>query len=366
MKIFYRVMSCLLIGLLFTVSTTNEVKACDRTQYVLDSATFDGTNYTIYTTFCVGGGIIGSTRGADNWTGTFAFAIYGSPTLTMSAYTPPSMTSDTTGCFQPSTTFTGSFGANVGVAYINTGSCFYTCVSSTALCGRPHSDCNQFVITLNEIPDSIRLYGMEGTGNPVAGCYPNPDMLIDFTTLPVVWASLDAQMKEEVVEVSWATAQEVNNDHFRVLRSGNSANWVEIGQVEAAANAENGMSYSFIDESPLQGTNQYKIVQVDDDGRTSESEVVSVTYVLDVELDWREIGPNPTADLLNLSFVTDMEFPMDLQVYNLKGEKVLEQAFTTQYGLNKMTLDLTAMSNGVYILQLKGSYGSLNKKIIKI
>lgn len=191
MKIFYRALSCLLIGLTFMVVSSNSTKACDRTQYVLDSVSFDGTNYTIYTTFCVGGGIIGSTRGADNWTGTFAFAVYGPLTMTFGGYSPNTLTSDTTMCTNNSTTFSGSFGANFGVAYISPG-CFYTCVSSTALCGRPHSDCSQFVITVSEVPDSIRLYGMEGTGNPIAGCYPNPDMLIDFTTLPVVWSSFDA------------------------------------------------------------------------------------------------------------------------------------------------------------------------------
>ncbi len=365
MNIFYRVTACLLIGMFMSIITTNSAKACDRTQYVLDSATFDGTNFTLYTTFCVGGGIIGSTRGADNWTGTFAFAVYGSPTMSFIGYTPPAMTSDTTACTNPSTTFSGSFGANFGVAYISQG-CFYTCVSSTAACGRPHSDCTQFVITVSEIPDSIRLYGMEGTGNPVAGCYPNPDMLIDFTTLPVVWESFDAQKVDETISVNWSTAQEVNNDHFRVMRSGNTGDWVEIGTVEAIENAESGHSYNFVDETPLQGTNRYKVIQVDLDGRSSETEVASVTFVLDVELAWREVGPNPTSDYLNFSFITDMEFPMNLEIFNLKGEKVVEQGFTTEYGLNKMTLDLSSVSEGIYILRLKGTHGSLNKKIIKI
>lgn len=365
MKIFYRILTCLVIGFTFMVVTSNSTKACDRTQYVLDSMTFDGTNYTIYSTFCVGGGIIGSTRGADNWTGTFAFGVYGAPSMTFGGFFPPSMTSDTTACTNNATTFSGSFGANFGVAYLSPG-CFYTCVSSTALCGRPHSDCTQFQITVSEVPDSIRLFGMEGTGNPIAGCYPNPDMLIDFTTLPVVWSSFDAQEKNDVVEVNWSTVQEINNDYFRVMRAGDNGNWDEIGQIEASNNSEQGMSYTFIDENPLQGLNQYKIVQVDIDGRTSETEIVSLTFVMDVDLEWRQVGPVPTVDYLDLSFVSNMEFPMNLQLFNLKGEKVLGQDIIAKYGLNKMTLDLTVISEGVYFLRLKGARGSLNKKIVKI
>lgn len=365
MKIFYRLITCLTIGLTFLVLSSNSAQACDRSQYQLDSATFDGTNYTLYTTFCVGGGVVGSTRGADNWTGTIAFGVFGAPTMTFIGFTPASLTSDTTMCTNPSTTFSGSFGANFGVAYISPG-CFYTCVSSTALCGRPHSDCNQIVLTVSEIPDSIRLFGLEGTGNPVAGCYPNPDLLIDFTTLPVVWASFDAQKKDETVEVNWSTGQEVNNDHFSVMRSGINGEWSEIAQIEAFGNSEQGKSYSYTDENPLQGVNQYKIVQVDIDGRSSETEIVSINFVLDVNLEWREIGPVPTTDFLNFSFVSDKEFPMSLQLFNPKGEKVLEKDLTAKYGLNKMTLDLTVISEGVYFLRIKGAQGNLNKKIIKI
>ena len=77
MKIFLRVFTCATIVFCILGTTAQQSHACDRTQYVLDSSTFDvstGT-YTIYTTFCVGGGIIGSTRGADNSTSTFAFAV---------------------------------------------------------------------------------------------------------------------------------------------------------------------------------------------------------------------------------------------------------------------------------------------------
>ncbi len=367
MKLFPRILSCLLLVFVVSGYSSNPLKACDRSLYVLDSVAFDGTNYTVYTTFCVGGGIVGSTQGADNFTSLFAFGMYGSPTMQMVSWSPTSYTSDTTACQSNGVTFSQVPGipSDTGVVFI-TNSCYYSCIFSTAQCGRPHSDCNQFIVTFNELPDSIRLYGLEGTGNPVAGCYPNPDMVIDFTILPVIWSSFDARKQDERVDLSWRTTHEFNNSHYRVMRTGGDGEWAQIGTVDAIGYSENAQSYSFTDDAPLPGTNHYKIIQVDNDGRSSETEVISLNFELETQLEWHLVGPVPTTHLLNISFVTNSTEPLTLQVLNIRGEQVLNRPANAEYGLNRTSLDLSALSAGVYYLSLTGSQGTLRKKIVKI
>lgn len=367
MKLFPRILSCLLLTLVISSYFSSPLKACDRSLYVLDSTTFDGTTYTVYTTFCIGGGIIGSTQGADNFTGLFAFGIYGSETMQMNSWGPTSFTSDTTNCQANGVTFSSvpNIPSDTGIVYFPN-SCFYACISSTAFCGNPHSDCNQLIITFNELPDSIRLYGPEGTGNPVAGCYPNPTMIIDFTILPVIWSSFDAHKQDEHVDISWATTHEYNNSHYRVMRSGSEGEWTEIGMVGAVGYSESAQSYSFVDENPQQGVNQYKVIQVDNDGRSSETETVSLNFELENQLEWRQIGPVPTHDVLNVSFITNSPQAMSLSLFNVKGEIVYDQSVSAEYGLNKKSIDLGSLSSGVYYLSLTGSQGTLRKKIVKI
>lgn len=349
------------VSLMFSFQGSN---ACDRTEINLDSLVFDGTNYTIYLEICGGGGIIGSTRGADNWTGTFAIPVYGNASMTMIGYGPLSVTSDTTNCTNSSTPFTGSFGANFGIAYISSG-CFYTCVSSTALCGRPHADCSQFNLTVSEIPDSIRVLGFEGTGNPVAGCYPNPDMLIDFTIMPVVWSHAYATIVEEHIEIQWGTHQEINNNFFQVMRANPIGGWTEIGRVQAKGQSEELKTYSFNDNSPFQGSNLYKIVQVDLDGQRSESEVVSVDFNTETSLEWKYCTPSPTRDQLSIAFLSGIEGPVHLQLINSSGAKVWDKSIAALSGSNELEVDMHSLPSGMYFIRLKGPQRTLYKKIIK-
>ena len=362
----FRAFAGVMLFVLAMSLTNQSAKACDRSSYVLDSLSFDGANFTVYTQFCIGGGLIGSTQGADNFTTTFAFALYGPTTMQMLSYSPTSLTSDTTGCLANSATFSGgvNINADTGIAYVP--ACFYTCINSTFSCGRPHADCDQLVVTLNELPDSIRLFGVEGSGNPIAGCFPEPDMVLDFTVLPVVWSSFGAVNNGEQIDLDWATVQEHNNDHFEVMRRGVDQNWEEIGQVEAVGLSDERQSYSYTDYSPLVGMNQYKIVQVDADGRTSQSETISVDYSPNSEFRWLGIGPNPAIDLLGASFFSPEDQALELSLFDINGNKVYAQSLQGQAGNNEMSIDLSPLASGTYFIKLAGRKGSLQKRIMKL
>ena len=354
------------LAIILCFSASNSVYGCDRSGYVLDSVVFDGTEYSIYTTFCIGGGVIGSTFGADNFTATFAFGLYGPASMQMTGYSPPFVISDTTNCLANSVTFSGGSGMNVdtGIAYIP--SCVFTCINSTFACGRPHSDCNQLRIDVTELPDSIRLFGIEGTGNPIAGCFPNPEMGIFFNTLPVIWRTFDVQQKDETVDITWSTSQENNNSHFRIMRIGATGVWEELSTVNAVGYSEDHTSYDFTDAQPLPGINRYKVVQVDNDGRSSETEPLSVNFELEADFAWRQVGPIPTHDQLDLAYIISKPAPLQLNIFNLNGEVVYTQAVDAQFGLNRMSLDLNTLANGAYFLSLSGPEGKLSKKIVKI
>lgn len=353
-----------LLSFVLLMFSFQDMNACDRSELNLDTLTFDGTNYTIHLEFCIGGGVVGSTRGADNWTGTFAFAVFGDSGMTMVGFSPPSFTSDTTNCTNDSVTFSGPFGANFGVAYISPG-CFYSCVSSTALCGRPHTDCSQFIITVSEVPDSIRVFGFEGTGNPVAGCYPNPDMLVDFTIMPVVWSHTHAIAMEDHIEIQWGTHQEINNNFFQVMRANPIGGWSEIGRVDAIGQSTDLETYSFNDNSPFQGPNLYKVVQVDLDGQRSESDVVTVDFNTATSLQWKYCVPSPAHDQLSISFLSGREGPVQFQLINSSGAKVWDKSVQAFSGSNELEIDMRSLPTGMYFLRLKGPRQTLYKKIIK-
>lgn len=159
------------------------VQACDRSDLTLDSLVQVGNEYDVYLTLCVGGGRLGANQGADNFTGDFALGFYScQDTVNFSNFT-PSITSDTTGV----TAVVSDVGPVAAAPFGTQGTLFFNssgqqlmCVQNSNQCGLPHTQCWQLVIRMDVVPDSIRVFGIEGTSNPAGGCT-GSDMVVDLS-----------------------------------------------------------------------------------------------------------------------------------------------------------------------------------------
>lgn len=96
--------------------------------------------------------------------------------------------------------------------------------------------------------------------------------------LPVVWLDVAAEPAVGGIELRWKTASEDNNDFFIVQRSSPGTPFVSIGKVKGGGTLSTVSAYSFHDHSPLPGRNYYRITQVDYDGTSRHSAVVSADF----------------------------------------------------------------------------------------
>lgn len=382
MKLLYRAFTCSLLAFIM-VSTYNPGKACDRSSFILDSLVFDGTNYNVFATLCLGGGTLGGVNGANQFTSTFAIAFYGSSGV-ISGFTPPTLSADSTGCtfngglfpVPPVTPLLGGTGdaATSYVAYQPaSGACnFLSCIGNSVDCGLPHTQCYPMSFVLTDIPDSLTAIGIEGQGNPANGCHQNfapgydDNITIDFTTLPVIWGGFMATAQEETVDLRWTTNNESNNDYFQVMRSADARNWEEIGQVDAVGDSQDPLNYDFTDENPMQGVNHYRIVQIDNNARFTETEVRTINFSAKFEMGWREVGPIPTRNKLSASFVVPESEILEIELFSIDGKKVMQESFDAESGRNTLNINLENFQEGIYFLRIKGSQGILERKLIKI
>ena len=165
------------------------IQACNNTSLTLDSVVVEGSNYRTYVTLCIGGGITGSMLGAGADTYDFAFGFYaGGTSINILNFTPTSAVGDSTGTVMPGQVLGFSaLGADDLVYYMFQGSGpGFMCVSSVNQCGQHHTQCDQYSFLTNVVPDSIRLFGAEGAGNPMGGCFPNTDMVVFPPMMPFV------------------------------------------------------------------------------------------------------------------------------------------------------------------------------------
>ena len=157
--------------------------------------------------------------------------------------------------------------------------------------------------------------------------------------LPIQWVLFEGRMGfNNVVLLNWQTALEINNDHFEIERSLDGVRFERIGNVKAT-NFSNGSKYEFEDKQYNEGTNYYRIKQVDFDGNASFSKIVSV---YNRTVNTVRIYPNPATDFINIELPKGCE---NLNIYNVYGVSVRSISVK---GQSNLLLNLTNLVNGIY------------------
>lgn len=171
-----------LLLIVFIAKDFTTVLACDRSDLTLDSLVQVGQEYDIYLTLSVGGGVLGQNLGAGGNTGDIGFTFYSCFDTVNISYFTPSITSDSTG----GTLVGGNVGPQPQAPFMSQGFIFYgwdgvtlfSCINSTSQCGGVHTQVNQLRFRTDVVPDSICVFGVEGSSNPLAGCFPGPEMTV--------------------------------------------------------------------------------------------------------------------------------------------------------------------------------------------
>ncbi len=91
---------------------------------------------------------------------------------------------------------------------------------------------------------------------------------------PVTFGSLRAIMEERTVRLNWKVFTEVNVHHYEVERSSNGVEFF----FNSKHAAQNAVSYTAYDISPLKGDNYYRIKAIDNDGRITYSNIVTLLW----------------------------------------------------------------------------------------
>lgn len=168
-----------------------------------------------------------------------------------------------------------------------------------------------------------------------------------YSILPVSFVSFTARKQEDAtVFLQWITSHEQQNHHFDVERSTNGIHFVSLGTVQASGNP-NGASYSFVDLSPVQGINYYRIKQVDNNGR---EQVYGVRLVNNSRVPGALVlYPNPVMKGFTVSLSAQPVKPLAYSIQNANGQ-VLQNGTITS---NNQWIAIPHLSPGVYVLKLE-------------
>ena len=88
--------------------------------------------------------------------------------------------------------------------------------------------------------------------------------------------------------------------------------------------------------------------------------ILNGIQTLDVEDACFIISPNPTSRFLTVSYAADFK-PTSLTIFDVSGKIVLQK---TDLSNALQTIDLQAIPEGIYLVQLKNTEGVVSRKII--
>ncbi|MFN3405969.1 MAG: PKD domain-containing protein, partial [Cytophagaceae bacterium] len=173
---------------------------------------------------------------------------------------------------------------------------------------------------------------------------------------PVELLTFNAQKSGSTALLKWSTAAEINNNHFLIQRSSDGLTFENIGKVKGEGDSKTIINYSFIDYHPENGRNFYRLVQVDHDGTSSNSEIVSLEFGLNSI----KVIPNPFNEFTSIHFNSDDEWLV--KVVDLSGKVCKEIIRETDQQTIKLGDDLQP---GFYLIHLISESETATFKVLR-
>jgi len=155
----------------------------------------------------------------------------------------------------------------------------------------------------------------------------------------------------------WITDTEINSAGFSIERSTDAENFTKIDWVEGAGDSQVPTDYTFRDMSPLTGTSYYRLGMEDIGGRVEYSDTESVQRNDGTGFSILSIGPNPSANIINVSLLNEELGPVEYLIYDTMGRRVRSGSRDLAVGINNFSIDAAMMGTGMYVFTaFKGDY----------
>jgi len=175
--------------------------------------------------------------------------------------------------------------------------------------------------------------------------------------LPIELTAFTAKYDDvnEVVQIDWNTATELNCNSFEIQRLNNSINEFEMIGTANCLNQQNNY-YQFFDSNYKQGENYYRLKQMDNDGSYTYSSIELVKINTEQKLHNKVWFSD---DLLHIQSVQ----PINIKLIALDGKIILERKFTE---IVSEQIYLSSFPKGIYIAQIITNNGNVESyKLIR-
>ena len=180
------------------------------------------------------------------------------------------------------------------------------------------------------------------------------------TALPLQLGDFTALLSGNNVLLNWNTLQEINTAFFTIQRSTDGLSFTTVGSIAAEGNTITGSNYSYTDYnaaglSTKTGKLFYRLQNIDKDGSSSYSNIVSVTPGSRNAL--FAVFPNPVKGMVHIQG----DHIKEIVITDNAGKIVTRQEVINS---NLVNINVMAFAPGIYLVAVTDTQG--NKQIKKL
>ena len=177
--------------------------------------------------------------------------------------------------------------------------------------------------------------------------------------LPIELLSFTGKNNDDVNELYWNTATEVNNNYFTIEKSQDGEIFELVDVISGAGNSSQEINYSLNDNNPYEGTSYYRLKQTDYDEKYSYSDIIAIKKENKTKL---VIYPNPSNNAILISNFGKSLSSSSLKVYDTQGRLVLNRILEEE---TDYKLDISTLVNGLYFIKMINNQNTFTESFIK-
>ncbi len=182
--------------------------------------------------------------------------------------------------------------------------------------------------------------------------------------LPVDLLSFSATCQNNEALINWSTASQLNNDFFTVEKSSDANRWVTLIKAKGEGTVHTVTHYEIKDTELNGNLIYYRLSQTDFNGSTAILKTIAVKGcgTKSVEL----VDYTFLQNQLALNLFSANQSSLEIMLADINGKILARKMQTSEPGINKLVIDCSTISNGIYFIRIKSENQWISKKIIKL
>jgi hypothetical protein len=185
------------------------------------------------------------------------------------------------------------------------------------------------------------------------------------TTLAMTLKDFKGVFNDPQVDLSWATMMESGVDYYKIQRSGDGMNFIDIDQIKSKmtiSTSDFQLDYQYADAHPLPGTSFYRVTVVGKDGSVNQTPVVQITNSI---ITGTRIYPTVIQN--NMLYVESDKNLREakMEFFDLSGNKISETNWASLNGRQNVQVSKEGnLPTGTYVARLTANGQNVKSQLV--